>query len=262
MKAEPILQVREVTKTFGGIIALNRLSFDVFEGEILGIIGPNGSGKTTVVNCITGFIKPSDGRVLFRGNDITARPPHKIADLGVTRTFQIMRPYYSLPAYKNLVIPLFSPRARRTGGWRGGGRMGDRNTVGIDILEEIGFERDSYVPYKTTSTLPTGYLKRLELARCLALKPELIICDEVFSGLSMSEIASMVPLIERLQMDGITLIMIEHRLRELFQVANRVMVLNFGEKLVEGGAEEVMADSRVREAYFGSEKVEEVMVHA
>ena len=262
MKAEPILQVREVTKTFGGIIALNRLSFDVFEGEILGIIGPNGSGKTTVVNCITGFIKPSDGRVLFRGNDITARPPHKIADLGVTRTFQIMRPYYSLPAYKNLVIPLFSPRARRTGGWRGGGRMGDRNTVGIDILEEIGFERDSYVPYKTTSTLPTGYLKRLELARCLALKPELIICDEVFSGLSMSEIASMVPLIERLQMDGITLIMIEHRLRELFQVANRVMVMNFGEKLVEGSAEEVMADPRVREAYFGSEKVEEVMVHA
>jgi branched-chain amino acid transport system ATP-binding protein len=262
MRAAPLLEVREVTKTFGGIIALNRVSFDVHAGEIVGIIGPNGSGKTTVVNCITGFVKPSGGRVLFRGQEITGRPPHKIADLGVTRTFQIMRPYYSLPAYKNLVIPLFSPRARRTGGWRGGGRMGDRNTVGIDILEEIGFERDSYVPYKTTSTLPTGYLKRLELARCLALKPELIICDEVFSGLSMSEIASMVPLIERLQMDGITLIMIEHRLRELFQVANRVLVLNFGEKLVEGSAEEVMADPRVREAYFGSEKVEEVMVHA
>jgi branched-chain amino acid transport system ATP-binding protein len=262
MKAEPILQVNEVTKTFGGIIALNRVSFEVFEGEILGIIGPNGSGKTTVVNCITGFVKPSSGRILFRGRDITGRPPHRIAEAGVTRTFQVMRPYYSLPAYKNLVIPLFSPRARRTGGWRGGGRMGDRNTVGIDILEEIGFERDSYVPYKTTSTLPTGYLKRLELARCLALKPELIICDEVFSGLSMSEIASMVPLIERLQMDGITLIMIEHRLRELFQVANRVMVLNFGQKLVEGSAAEVMADPRVREAYFGSEKVEEVMIHA
>jgi branched-chain amino acid transport system ATP-binding protein len=262
MTAEPILQVQDVTKTFGGIIALNRVSFDVFEGEILGVIGPNGSGKTTVVNCITGFVRASSGRVLFRGKDITGRPPHKIADLGVTRTFQVMRPYYSLPAYKNLVIPLFSPRARRTGGWRGGGRLGDRNTVGIDILEEIGFERDSYVPYKVTSSLPTGYLKRLELARCLALKPELIICDEVFSGLSMSEIASMVPLIERLQMDGITLIMIEHRLRELFQVANRVMVLNFGQKLVEGSAEEVMADPRVREAYFGSEEVEEVMIHA
>ncbi|MGE5255677.1 MAG: ABC transporter ATP-binding protein [Hyphomicrobiales bacterium] len=262
MTGEPILQVQDVTKTFGGIIALNRVSFEVSAGEILGIIGPNGSGKTTVVNCITGFVKASSGRVLFRGRDITGQPPHKIANLGVTRTFQIMRPYYSLPAYKNLVIPLFSPRARRTGGWRGGGRLGDRNTVGIDILEEIGFERDSYVPYKVTSTLPTGYLKRLELARCLALKPELIICDEVFSGLSMSEIASMVPLIERLQMDGITLIMIEHRLRELFQVANRVMVLNFGQKLVEGSAEEVMADPRVREAYFGSEEVEEVMIHA
>jgi branched-chain amino acid transport system ATP-binding protein len=262
MSGQPILQVQDVTKTFGGIIALNRVSFEVHEGEILGIIGPNGSGKTTVVNCITGFVKATSGRILFRGKDITARPPHKIAAIGVTRTFQIMRPYYSLPAYKNLVIPLFSPRARRTGGWRGGGRMGDRNTVGIDILEEIGFERDSYVPYKVTSTLPTGYLKRLELARCLALKPELIICDEVFSGLSMSEIASMVPLIERLQMDGITLIMIEHRLRELFQVANRVMVLNFGQKLVEGSSEEVMADPRVREAYFGSEEVEEVMIHA
>jgi len=262
MSVEPILKVDGITKFFGGIKALSDVSFDLREGEVLGIIGPNGSGKTTVVNCITGFIKKTSGRVLFRGRDISDKPPHKIADMGITRTFQIMRPYYSLPAYKNLVIPLFSPRAKRTGGWRGGGKLGDRNTVGIDILEEIGFERDSYVPYKTASTLPTGYLKRLELARCLALKPEIIICDEVFSGLSMSEIASMVPLIERLQMDGITLIMIEHRLRELFRVANRVMVLNFGEKLIEGKPDDVMADERVKEAYFGSQKVEEVMSHA
>ena len=262
MTVEPILKVQEVTKTFGGIIALNRISFDLFEGEILGIIGPNGSGKTTVVNCITGFIKASSGRVFYRGKDITGKAPHKIADMGVTRTFQVMRPFYTLPAYKNLVIPLFSPRAKRTGGWRGGGKLGDRHTVSIDILEEIGFERDSFVPYKLTSALPTGYLKRLELARCLALKPDLIICDEIFSGLSMSEIASMVPLIERLQMDGITLIMIEHRLRELFRVANRIMVLNFGEKLIEGTSEEIMADERVKEAYFGSENVEEVMDHA
>jgi branched-chain amino acid transport system ATP-binding protein len=259
---QPILQVKEVTKAFGGILALNRISFDVHEGDVLGIIGPNGSGKTTVVNCITGFIKMSSGKVYFRGKDISGKPPHKIADMGVTRTFQIMRPYYSLPAYKNLVIPLFSPRAKRTGGWRGGGKLGDRNTVGIDILEEIGFERDSYVPYKTASTLPTGYLKRLELARCLALKPEVILCDEVFSGLSMSEIASMVPLIERLQMDGITVVMIEHRLRELFRVANRVLVMNFGEKLIEGTPDEVMANEKVKEAYFGSEDVEEVMTHA
>ena len=153
------------------------------------------------------------------------------------------------------MVPLFSPRARRTGGWRGGGKLGSRDTVAVDILEEIGFERDSYVPYKLASSLPTGYLKRLELARCLALRPEIIICDEVFSGLSMSEMASMVPLIERLQMEGISLIMIEHRLRELFRVANRVMVLNFGLKLVEGDPEEVVRDERVKEAYFGSEEV-------
>ena len=165
MSTAPILQVHEISKKFGGIQALNRVSFDVNEGEILGIIGPNGSGKTTVVNCITGFIRKTSGSVHFRGKDITGKPAHKIADMGITRTFQIMRPYYSLPAYKNLVIPLFSPRAKRTGGWRGGGKLGDRNTVSIDILEEIGFERDSYVPYKTTATLPTGYLKRLELAR-------------------------------------------------------------------------------------------------
>ncbi|MGD2096320.1 MAG: ABC transporter ATP-binding protein [Desulfobacterales bacterium] len=258
----PLLQVNEVTKAFGGIYALNEVSFDLHEGEILGIIGPNGSGKTTLVNCITGFIELSAGEVLYQGKKISGKPPHKIADMGITRTFQVMRPYYSLPAYKNLVIPLFSPRAKRTGGWRGGGKLGDRNTVSIDILEELGFERESFVPYKMASNLPTGYLKRLELARCLALNPKVILCDEVFSGLSMSEIASMVPLMERLQMEGITLIMIEHRLRELFQVANRVMVLNFGEKLIEGTAEEVMADEKVKEAYFGSEEVEEVMAHA
>ncbi|MCG6893571.1 MAG: ATP-binding cassette domain-containing protein [Desulfobacteraceae bacterium] len=262
MSEEPILIAEEMTKTFGGIIALNRVSFTVNRGDVLGIIGPNGSGKTTTVNCLTGFVRKTSGRVYFLGTDISKKPPHKIADMGLTRTFQVMRPYYSLPAYKNLVIPLFSPRARRTGGWRGGGRLGDRDTVGIDILEEIGFERDSYVPYKNAATLPTGYLKRLELARCLALKPEVIICDEIFSGLSMSEIASMVPLIERLQMDGITLIMIEHRLRELFRVANRVMVMNFGEKLMEGSPEKVMSDDKVKEAYFGSRDIEEVMTHA
>ena len=255
LNPENILQVTNVSKSFGGVQALRDVSFNVHEGEVFGIIGPNGSGKTTLINCITGFIKMDSGKVLYRERDITNRAPNQIANLGITRTFQIMRPYYSLPAYKNLIIPLFSPRARRTGGWRGGGKLGDRETVSIDILEEIGFERDSFVPYKLASSLPTGYLKRLELARCLALRPDIILCDEVFSGLSMSEIASMVPLIEKLQMDGITLVMIEHRLRELFRVANRVMVLNFGEKLTEGIPEEVMQDENVKQAYLGSEKV-------
>jgi len=255
MSNEPILRAEELSKAFGGVQALSLVSFDLYKGDVLGIIGPNGSGKTTLVNCLTGFVKSDSGKVHFKGKKITNMAPHKIANMGVTRTFQIMRPYYSLPAYKNLIVPLFSPRSRRTGGWRGGGKLGSRDTVSVDILEEIGFERDSYVPYKMASSLPTGYLKRLELARCLALRPEIVICDEVFSGLSMSEMASMVPLIERLQMDGITLIMIEHRLRELFRVANRVMVLNFGMKLLEGSPEEVVENEQVKEAYFGSEEV-------
>jgi len=255
MREGPILEVKDVCKAFGGIQALTNVSFNVEDGEVFGIIGPNGSGKTTLINCITGFIKMDSGKILYQGEEITNQSPNKIANLGLTRTFQIMRPYYSLPAYKNLIVPLFSPRARRKGGWRGGGKLGDRGTVSIDILEEIGFERDSFVPYKLASSLPTGYLKRLELARCLALKPDVILCDEVFSGLSMSEIASMVPLIEKLQMDGITLVMIEHRLRELFRVARRVMVLNFGAKLTEGIPEEVMKDENVKQAYLGSEKV-------
>ncbi|MBI5522323.1 MAG: ABC transporter ATP-binding protein [Desulfarculus sp.] len=255
MSAETMLSLKGVTKRFGGVQALTEVDMEVRRGDILGIIGPNGCGKTTLVNCITGFVRPDQGQVIFQGRDITGWPPHKIADLGLTRTFQVMRPYYSLAAYKNLIVPLFSPRARRTGGWRGGGRMGDRNTVAVDILEEIGFERDSYVPYKTASSLPTGYLKRLELARCLALRPDLIICDEVFSGLSMSEMASMLPLMEKLRAEGVTLIMVEHRLRELFSLANRVMVLNFGAKVCEGNSEEVMANEEVKRAYFGSEEV-------
>lgn len=255
MSAQPVLSVHGITKSFGGLKALMDVSFDINEGDVFGIIGPNGSGKTTLINCITGFIRTEAGKVKFKGKDITGWQPHKIADMGIARTFQIMRPYHSLPAYKNLIIPLWSPRARKTGGWRGGGKHGDRNTVAVDILEEIGFERDSRVPYKLASTLPTGYQKRLELARCMALRPEIIFCDEVFSGLSMSEIAGMVPLIEKMKMEGITLIMVEHRLRELFKVANRVMALNFGEKITEGEPLDVIEDTRVREAYLGSEGV-------
>jgi branched-chain amino acid transport system ATP-binding protein len=255
MSETVILSMRGISKSFGGLRALADVSFDVYQGEIYGIIGPNGSGKTTLINCVTGFVRPDGGRVFFRDEEITRWPAHKVARVGIARTFQIMRPYYTLPAYKNLIIPLWSPRAKKYGGWRGGGRHGDRDTVAVDILEEIGFERDSRVPYKLAATLPTGYQKRLELARCIALRPDVIFCDEVFSGLSMSEIAGMIPLIEKLKMEGVTLIMVEHRLRELFRVADRVMALNFGEKIAEGEYTEVIEDKRVREAYLGKEGV-------
>lgn len=249
VQKEAIIRVRNLSKSFGGVKALNSVSFDLLKGEVMGVIGPNGSGKTTLVNTITGFLKPDSGEVFFKDKRLTGLPHYKIADLGVTRTFQVVRPYLSLRSFKNLIVPLWSPRARRFAGSRGG----DRDAVAIDLLEEVGFERDAYVPYKLASALPLGYLKRLEVARCLALRPEVIICDEVFSGLSMSEIASMLPLIERLRLKGVALIMVEHRLRELFSVADKVIVLDFGEKIAEGEPEQVMQNDRVRRAYLGEE---------
>ena len=250
-QTEPILSVRNLSKNFGGIMALVNVSFDLYRGEVLGIMGPNGSGKTTLINCITGFLKPNSGKVLFKGKEISGKAPHKIARMGIGRTFQITRPYYSLPAYKNLIVPLFSRRARK---FAGVGGFGDRDTVAIDILEDVGFERDAFVPYKPAGTLPLGYLKRLELGRCIALRAEVLLCDEVFSGLSASEIASLIPLVERLKMEGATLMMIEHRLKELFRVADRVVVIGSGQKIFEGNPTKALEDERVKEAYFGKGK--------
>ncbi|UCB50453.1 MAG: ABC transporter ATP-binding protein [Deltaproteobacteria bacterium] len=249
MRETPILEVSQLTKDFGGVRAANQVSFDLGEGESLGIIGPNGSGKTTIANLISGFIRPDEGSVRFKGKEITGMMPHRIAQLGLSRTFQMARPFYHLPAYKNLVIPLYSPRVKRLSG----GKYGDRQATAIDLLEEVGFERDSFVPFKPASVLPHGYLKRLELARCLAMRPELIILDELFSGLSMAEVTSTVPIIEKVQAEGKTLIMIEHRLRELFRIVDRVIVLNYGRKIAEGTPKEVMESEAVKEAYLGSE---------
>jgi len=246
---ETILRVEGLSKRFGGVVAVEDVSFELKRGELLGVIGPNGSGKTTLVNLITGFVKPDSGRVIYQGRNITGKMPYRIAELGIARTFQMVRPFYQLPAYKNLIIPLYSPRVRRLRG----GKYGERDDVAVDLLEEVGFERDSFVPYKVAASLPHGYLKRLELARCLALRPELLVLDELFSGMSMSEVASTLPIIERLNEEGLTIIMVEHRLRELFRVADRVIVLNFGRKIADGPPQEVMESEEVRAAYLGSE---------
>ena len=250
MKQDLILKLTHISKNFGGVKAVDNVSFELRDGESLGIIGPNGSGKTTLVNLITGFVKPSSGQIFFRGKDITnVKPPQRV-DLGIARTFQMVKPFYNLAVYKNIVIPLCSERVKK----QKGGRYGERDDIAIDLLEEVGFEKDSTIPYKVAGTLPHGYLKRLELARALALRPDLLILDELYSGMSMSEVASTLPLIERIIDEGTTLIMVEHRLRELFRVVNRVIVLNFGKKIAEGTPREVVEVEEVKKAYLGSEE--------
>jgi branched-chain amino acid transport system ATP-binding protein len=247
MEAEPLLRVSRLKKSFGGVLAAYELSFDLKQGEFVGVIGPNGSGKTTLVNLITGFVKPDSGEVFFKGKRITGKMPYTIAGLGISRTFQMVRLFYNLPAYKNLIIPLCSSRSRKLSG----GKYGERDDVAIDLLDDMGFERDSQVPYKVAGSLPHGYLKRLDLARALALRPEVLILDELFSGMSMSEVASTLPLIEKFNEEGLTIIMIEHRLKELFRVVDRVVVLNFGMKIADGVPAEVMEREEVKKAYLG-----------
>ncbi|MGD9078611.1 MAG: ABC transporter ATP-binding protein [Desulfobacterales bacterium] len=249
MGSSSLLGVSGLYKNFGGVQAISDLNFEIAEGELLGMIGPNGSGKTTAVNLITGFVKPTEGNVHYRGKNITGWPPYKIVRLGIARTFQMVKPFYQLPAYKNMIIPLYSPRVKEMVG----GKYGDRNAVALDLLEEVGFERDAFVAYKAASVLPQGYLKRLELAKAIALQPDLIILDELFSGLSLAEVASIVPIIEKLRQQGKTIIMIEHRLKELFKIADRIIALNYGQKIADGQALDVMESQEVKNAYLGSE---------
>lgn len=249
MAAEVLLRVSGLTKAFGRVVAVDGVDLELERGAALGIIGPNGSGKSTLVNLITGFVKPTAGRVEFLGRDVTGIAPHRMVNLGVARSFQLARPFYNLPVFKNVVIPVYSPRSRRNLG----AEFGDRDEAAIHLLEDVGFERDSQVPYKKAGELPHGYLKRLELARCLALDPELVILDELFSGMSLSEVAGVLPLLERIRAEGKTLIMVEHRLRELFRVVDSVMVLHFGRKIAAGTPQEVMATPEVAEAYLGAE---------
>lgn len=244
-----LLSVQGLIKNFGRTAAVDDVSFDLGPGESLGVIGPNGSGKTTLVNLITGFVKPTMGKIYYHDRDITGLAPYKTARLGLTRTFQTARPYLRLQTFQNAIVPLFSNRLKKIAG-RG---YGGKEAVAMDLLEEVGFERDSLAPYKQASSLPHGYLKRLELARCLALQPDLIIMDEIFSGLSLAEVTGLTPIIHRLKKQGVAIIMVEHRLRELFQVTSRIAVLNFGRIIASGTPQEVLSDPEVKSAYLGAD---------
>ena len=229
-----------VSKRFGGLTAVREVSLEVRAGDLLGIIGPNGAGKTTLFNVIAGFYRPEEGRVVFDGRDVTGQPPHVISRLGLTRTFQTVKPFGNLSVVDNVMIGALT-RLRSTR---------EARAEAERVIDVCGLGPRSTLPAKA---LPIALRKRLEVARALATKPRLLLLDEVMAGLNPTELAGIVELIRRLHADGLTLIVIEHIMAAMMRLARRIVVLHHGERLAEGTPAEVAADRRVIDAYLGEE---------
>ncbi len=239
-----LLDVDQVNKSFGGLVAVHDMSLFVEQGDMLGLIGPNGSGKTTLFNVITGIYKPDLGSISFENEMISGLKPHKISELGIARTFQIARPFSRMSVVENVMAAaLFGNRSSS----RRGARERALELLAYTSLGEKAHARAGFL------TLPEQ--RRLELARALATNPKLLMLDEVMAGLSHPEIASIVQLLQKIRQDqGTTMMITEHVMRAIVQLCNRIVVMNQGEKLAEGTPSEVMQDSSVIAVYMGEKK--------
>jgi len=237
---EPVLAVQRITKRFGGLVALKNVSFEVYPGEVVGLMGPNGAGKTTLLNIIAGEYSPDLGTVTFKGRNITGCASHEVCHLGIARTYQIPQPFVTLSVRENLLVSaVFGRRMKRTS---------------ADLEDEKIFDLVNLSEKKETlaGDLPILSLKRLELARALARKPELLLLDEVAAGSMEIEIPKILATLKEIKKMGITLVIVEHVMKVMINAVDRIVVIDKGTKIAEGEPKSVMNDRRVIDAYFGA----------
>jgi branched-chain amino acid transport system ATP-binding protein len=248
----PFLEIDTVSKSFGGLKAVSDVSFNMRRDEIVGLIGPNGAGKTTLLRLITGILKADTGTVKFKGKKIVGKKTWDIVNLGIAGTFQNMRPFRRLPIIANVMVSCLSPRSMKRGEW-----VKRVEAKAMDALEFAGI---SDMALEKASTLSQGDLKRLEVARAIATEPELLLLDEPFGGLSPAETDLMAKSIKRLHKggrfgrlhsEGPAMVIIEHKLQQLMKIADRIIVLNFGNLIADGSPDIVCADKNVIECYLG-----------
>jgi len=233
-----LLELEEVSKHFGGLAAISNVSFEIREGEILGLIGPNGAGKTTLFNVIDGFYAPTRGEVRFKGQRIAGMKPHQLCKLGIARTFQVVKPLQRMSVLDNVIASAFL-RAKS---------KAEAVSIAEETLHFTGLSEDRDVISKG---LPLGKRKKLEIARALATKPELLLLDESFAGLNPSELNESIEIIKHIKERGITIMIIEHHMKVIMSISDRIVVINYGQKIAEGSPREIRDNPMVVEAYLG-----------
>jgi branched-chain amino acid transport system ATP-binding protein len=236
-----LLSLEQVSKTFGGLRAVHRVTAGVAAGEILGLIGPNGAGKTTLFNLITGVEQPQAGRVVFQGRDITSTAPHRRCRAGIARTFQLVRPFAHMTVLQNVAVGRVYGREPARDRRRA-------EAEALELLQVVGLAQRAADLARSLTLVDR---KRLDLARALATRPILLLLDELLAGLNPSEMLGAMDLIRRIRASGVTIVMVEHLVRAIFGVSDRVIVLSAGEKIAEGSPEAIANDPRVIDAYLG-----------